>query len=85
MYKLLKSKGYQGQDNIEDIISWLNKNEIYVDFYTIWNENSSKVTGYKVVVYIKPYASGYSSPISMSYRNALEVALYKLIDYLPKN
>lgn len=84
MYTLLKTKGYKGRKNIEDVIKWLNKNKIYVDLRTVWDSSGLKIIGYRATVFIDPYTGAYNSPISTNYSDALEATIYKLIDYLPK-
>ena len=85
MYNLLKSRGYTGRKNISDVIKWLQNNKIYVDLVTIWSSDGTQILGYRAVIFIDPYTNAYNSPISASYDDALEIALYKLINYLPKN
>lgn len=46
MYNLLKTRGYKGRKNIGDVIRWLQKNKIYIDFRTVWNKDGSEVIGY---------------------------------------
>ena len=85
MYNLLKTRGYKGRKNIEDVIKWLNKNKIYVDLRTVWSNDDVSIIGYRATIFVHPYNSAYNSPISKNYHDALELAIYKLIDYLPKN
>lgn len=82
MYQLLKKKGYNGPDNLESMVSWLNTCGIYIDFYTVWDEEGAEVIGYQVYIFLPPYKSTYKSQPYNSYRDALESTLYKLIDYL---
>lgn len=84
MYNLLKTRGYKGRKNIGDVIRWLQNNNIYVDLRTVWDQDGSKIVGYRATLFIDPYTGAYNSPVSVSYDNALEIAIYKLIDYLPK-
>lgn len=85
MYNLLKTRGYKGKKNISDVVQWLQKNQIYVDFLTIWNKDGAEVVGYRAIVFFKPYNSSYSTPVYTTFDSALEFIVYKLTDYLPKN
>lgn len=85
MYNLLKTRGYKGRKNIGDVIRWLQKNQIYIDFRTVWDKDGSGVIGYRATVFFKPYNSSYSTPVYTTFDGALEFIVYKLTDYLPKN
>lgn len=83
MYKLLVSKGYTGKDNLEDILLWLDNNDIKVGFSTVWSDDN-EFQGYCAEITCPPHNMCYRTNGFKSYRNALEMALYKLIDYIPK-
>ena len=46
MYEILKTKGYNGNDNIKDVVDWLLDKGIQEDFVTTWKkEKDDEISG----------------------------------------
>lgn len=83
MLDLLKSKGYEGQDNLEEILQWLETKDIYLGLSPAFDGDSFELIGYQVT-----YCFGSNpevqieSQIHTTYRDALTSMLYQLKDYI---
>ena len=83
MLNLLKSKGYEGQDNLEEILQWLETKNIYMGLMPSFDEESEELLGYETVYCLKsePYIKVHSFPHT-NYKDALTHTLYQLKDYI---
>lgn len=80
IYTKLKEKGYSGKKSIGDLLNWLLKKDIYVDFQ--WT-NEDDITCVQVGLSFRGkfdtvfYGEGYSN-----YSDALESAIISCYDYI---
>lgn len=83
MLDLLKSKGYEGQDNLEEILQWLETKNIYVGLFPTFDGDSCELLGYQIA-----YCFGSNpglqmeSQIHTTYRDALTHVLYEIKEYI---
>lgn len=83
MYELLKTKGYNGNNNIQDVVKWLLNKGIHVDFVTTWKkEKDDEISGKMVQFHFPPYSKVRNSEVMYSYEDAFEQLIYLSIDYL---
>lgn len=83
MLDLLKLKGYDGTDSLEEITQWLETKNIYLGFSPAFDGESLELIGYQIT-----YCFGSNpgvqvdSQIHTTYRDALTHVLYELKDYI---
>lgn len=82
MLKLLKSKGYNGEDSLEPIVNWLISKQIFPQFELVPNENGDDVLGYKVIIRMFSCKSKFISSVFKSYRDALTSVVYNISDFI---
>lgn len=83
MYEILKTKGYNGNNNIQDVVKWLLDKGIQVDFVTTWKkEKDDEISGKMVQFHFPPYSKIRNSEVMCSYEDAFEQLIYSCIDYL---
>ena len=83
MYTILKTKGYDGNQDIISVINWLATKNIHVDLFTVWkNEASDEIIGKRAQAHIKPYTQPFITPNMQNYTDALEVLIITIKEYL---
>lgn len=83
MLELLKSKGYKGSNNLEEILEWLETKNIYIGLMPSFSEESGELLGYETICCLasETHLKVHSYPY-VNYRDALTHTLYQLKDFI---
>lgn len=84
IYNLLKSKGFDKELTIDNIITWLATKNIYLDLQHLWEDNEDKVVGYTATIYIPPYKNYIREQSKLSFLDAIITVLYRIYPSIPK-
>ena len=84
MFELLKQKGYKGKKDHLQALAWLKALGIYIEISIVWAEGGEQIYGYYAKCWLKPYKNAYITNTVNTFKDAIEGAVYSLIDYIPE-
>lgn len=83
MYNLLQSKGYDGEQKLDSVLSWFKSKNIHIDVISAFDpEDEGEFLGYVAeALFQSSYTFFHSTEIFYTREDALTYLLYSIHDY----
>lgn len=64
------------------VLEWLATKDIFIEITASWDEDGTTIEGFVCQAWVPPYSSNYIGPPMLTYKDAIEIVLFRLLDYI---